>query len=330
MKTPRKSSDISVEYFDQVVDVLETRLINFLCREARIGQSSRVTVKARISDNELYDRLARLRDHLRQCIYQARTVASEVDEVPIDSLILSSVEALGRRFPEERFARLQKITILKRLMMLNDELMTVLDLMSVEIQRIGQNIRPNFSMELLTPEEIRAAFGYHQAAEGVAQLVRLDGELRSSLSEIMALLRGYFHDLGEINGRWEKGRGRWIAGHLLGLAEGYKLLPTRNLSPYPESSFHSAADAVAIAIGRAMYAINVDRAVRQGETDWRMDPAVSAVLDELPRNRGSEFDAKITADAIIRKLVSTKDEAILQARQSGKRIGERDARKRGG
>lgn len=326
----RKSSDISVEYFDQVVDVLETRLINFLHREARIGQSSRVTAKARISDIELYARLARIRDHLRQCVHHARTVAREADEVTINSRVLSSVEVLGSQFPEDRFARLQKKTILKRLMMLNDELIKVLDLISVEIEQIGQNIKPYFSMELLTPEEIRAVFGYHQAAEGVAQLVRLAHELRSSLSEIQALLRGYFHDLGEINGRWEQGRGRWIAGHLLGLAEGYKLLPTRNLSPKLESSFRSAADAVAIAIGRVINTMHTVGALSQGETDWRRDPAVSAVLAELPRNRGSEFDAKITADAIIRKLVSTKDEAILQARQSGKRIGERDAQKRRG
>jgi len=326
--TKNTSPRISLEEFENIVVILEARAKNFLRREARVGQSSRVSGHARILDDEWYTRLARLRDYMRDRIRETRQFMEKNPEVIDSASMLPVLIAAEREIGKERFTRLKNKNVSKRLMMLRDALDDALDLIDSEIARLGERIAPDCPLELLTAEEVETAFEEVPDAMLLARLLNLESGMRRTFDEIMALLTGRLYDTGGKRGGYEKRRGRWITAHLVGLAEGLGVLPTRNVSPQQHSQLQSAADVVAIVIGRLREELRIQARNVQEAENWHTDPASRAVFAELPKNRGEEFDPAAVAENIIRKVITPKQDYTEEARQIGYRIGQRDFQRR--
>lgn len=295
-------SRIPDEDFNQIVDAIEARAQSFLQREARIGQSSHVTGKARIHRVELNQRLVRVHNHLNEFIAE---VTDTLEESGKDSEVkhwFSLLNTAEKSLENKRIPRVQQKKLWAHLIQLLEALEETITLLEQEIPNACAKVAPDIPLELLTPEEVETAFQNVSNAPRLANLLRADRGLRGAQAEVMALIKGAYSGPTMKGGPYEQRRGRWIAAFLLGMAEGLGLQPTRNIIPQQDSKLHSAADAVAIAIGQLQAAIHTEPDGSNKAEIWRTDPAAIAVLRELPRNRGANFNAEATAENIIRKI----------------------------
>lgn len=316
-------SQINANDFEEIVDIIEARACRFLQREVQVGQSTRVTGKARIKRVELNKRLVRLRDHMCNLAADTRQYFYESGrdlEAQTWFSVLNTAEWICK---DQSVQRLQSRTILKQLIKLLETLEDVLSLLEVDVANEAEKIAPDLRLELLTPEEFESAFDDVSEWSILARLLRADQRLRAAQYEVMALLKGAYSGPSSKGGQYEKRRGRWIAAFLLGMAEGLGLQPIRNKSPQQHSQLHSAADAVAMVIGRLRLMMLTEKAAINQAERWQADPAAVAVLNELPRNREPEFDAQATAESLIRKMVYSEAEYVAEARRVGRRIVER-------
>ncbi len=317
---------VTSEEFYAVVDILEDRARRFLLRESRAGHGNRVSGCARMGDNEFHGRLARLRDHTGACITELCRLSEEQPEIVKYGSLAPHLDAAEKALNRKQFARLQKRTIYRMLMLLRDATEDLLDLLTVEFTAIAERINPEFPMDLLTSDEIEFAFQHVTEASLLARLQRVDYELRLILNETMALLKGRFHPT-QRSGAYEKRRGSWIMAQMFGMAEGLGLHLSRNHSPQQQASLHSAADAVAVAIGRLRAEQREHDKNFGAPANFLQDSAARAVLAEMPANRGSEFDEKAVADNIIRRMAQSGEGWMMAARSLGKGLGEREVQK---
>lgn len=317
---------VTPEEFKALVDILENRGRHLLLRETRVGHGSHVSGNARMQDDEFRRRLARLRDHTGGCMAELRQLSEEQPELVKHAPLTPHIKAVENAMNRTKFAGLQKRTIYGMLMQLRDGAEDLLDLLTVEFTAMAERIDPNCPMDLLTPDEIETAFQDVPQASLLAKLRSFDYELRSTLNETMALIKGRFGP-SQRQGPYEKRRGRWITAQMFGMAEGLGLLPTRNLNPQPHASLHSAADAVAIAIGR-MRETQSEQSEHIGmQVGALRDPAECAVLAEMPVNQGREINPKAVADNIIRKVAQSDEDFITEARSAGRQLGQRESSK---
>ena len=327
--TPPRRSKVTANEFEEIVDRIEERARRFLHREAQVGQSTRVSGAARIGRVELNKRLVRLRDHVGFCEAETSQYFNVGDRGLETRAWISVLNTAERIFQNQRIHRLQQKTIWKQLIQLLEALEETLSLLAVEVAHEAEKLAPDLALDLLTPEEYEAAFDDVSELSIMGQLLRTDQWLRAAHYEVMALIKGSYFGPIIKGGQYEKRRGRWIAAFLLGMAEGLGLQSTRNMSPHQHSQLHSAADAVAIVIGRLQAAMLTKKVGINTAECWQADPAALAVLRELPRNRWkNDFDPNATTENLIRKIVLSKAEYIAEARRVGRHIGDGESRKK--
>lgn len=325
--TQKSTQPVSADEFDAVVDFLEERARKFFHRESQVGHSTRVTGNARIKDEELHPRLARLRDYLKNHISELRQFLDAYPKLDHGTLT-PNLGVAEQEIDLERFANLTKAKLLGRLRSLLAALDGILEHLDIEIAHYAKLIEPDIPLELLTPDELLNAFGEVPEATILARFVSVKYDIRYARDEVMALLKGrYYFSAGKM-GQYQKQRGRWITAHLVGLAEGLGLRPSRNNSPSQHSDLRSAADAVAIVIGRLRFGLLTYGDQKQGFEDWLDDPAVRAVLAQMPMNRGDKINVQAVADNIARNFVNSKEEFIVNTKQVGKSIGRNHAKGR--
>jgi len=323
----KQKGPVSAEVFESIVIRIDHRVRSFLAKEAVIGHSTRIAGYSRIDDLEFYKRLARLRDQTRTIFAKSRKFFDENSGLVDCASQIPSANNAENTLSDQNFSRLHKGTIEKNLIKLHCAIEDVLSLSNSISSYISERIAPESSIVLLTPQEVEMAFEDVSEAMLLAGLLRIDREMRGAAYEVIALLSGRSNPGKNLRGPYERRRGSWITAHLVGLAEGHGLHPTRNTSPQQHVPLHSAADAVAIVIGQLRLDVSKHQASFEGFSDWRDDPAACAVLAEMPNNRGEEFDPQAVADNIIRKIIKSKEPSIVQARNVGMLIGERETKK---
>lgn len=322
----RQKAPITAEKFDFIVGKLEKRALRYLNKQARVGHSSRATGKSRISDAELNGRLARLRDHTHSNVSKARRFFADYEQIGDDTCLFAQLEIAEKSIKYEHFSGRHWGKLFRRLLMLQEAVQNVLDLITPLIASYGSQIAEGQPLHLLTPDEVETAFEDVPEAVPLAELLRIDLAMRAVDDEVMALLKGRIYEVVRGKGGLERRRGRWITAHLLGLAEGYGLKATRNHSPNQHAALQSAADAVAITIAR-LHARVLNCTENSEDVDiWLTDPTARAVLREMPTTTLNEHSNKAVADNIIRKLVPSGEDYILQARRVGRSIGERKSK----
>lgn len=171
----------------------------------------------------------------------------------------------------------------------------------------AENVLPDDPdlFETLTPTEIEAAFEDWEPRPDLRNDVKIAGglaklttDLQRSSSEARAILGGRFH--GERSrGMPPRRRGRQIAAHLIGFAEGLGLRPTR--TRHAKGRQVSATDVVQEALARGTIG------------SLLADPVVRAIWAEIPKTEPS-----------LEKLVvaSTSDDHLDEWRSRGRMIGE--------
>lgn len=324
-----KQLEVTPEEFDLIVNRLEERAGKMLCREACIGSSTRIKSEARLGDEEQISRLTRLRGKIAEYIPKACRHFDDSSVIMETNSLFYQLDAAETALTSHGFARLERDEVLGQLRILKEALTNATDLFNCEVSRLAKSIDPNVPLELLTPDEIKIAFDDCSQAMGLADLIAIEDELRAYLDETSALLQGMTASLegkggkGSRRGRYKHPRGDWITAHLLGLAMGLGLKPSRNDTPAPESPLFSASDAVAIVICR----LRGERdSHTEAEATYRTclnDPAAKAVLKEMPKNRGNVCDTAAIAINIMKKFVRRQDPIKLEARRIGEIIGKR-------
>jgi len=283
--------------FERVVVVLEARARHILAREARLGSTSPLTGTARINDDELLDRFKRLRSSIADLTEATRRFMIDqpvaVDFEPIWPLLAEAEVTLTHGL----VGPLTDTNVPARL----ERLWAALDGILLQLDRALQAAAELTDPALirLTPDEIEALGDFPGVSpeflKRIGRVIRLRDSAGRCLSETRALLVGRFH--GYVGrGRPENIRGRQLAAHLLGMAEGMGLYPTRDHDNHSQSG----ADAVIAALKCC-----------EGITD----PAARIVFGETPK----------TFHAIARRLLPQcqEGEALFLDRQIGRVLGER-------
>ena len=294
--------------FEEVVHALEARARHLLNRESMVGRSRHVTGRARLRDEELVGRLARLHGHVRDCAKAAQVFSPGPTSSPEAKALFTMVDGAATSLAGKRFSRMADNSLEDLLTDVWSSLAEGLDLLGAMVADAAMRLDPGARLDLLTPEEVEATFEDTPEVMDLAAMLRLQDDLQHGITEARAILAGRFHGPETTRGRQEQRRGRWIAAHLLGIAEGMGLKASRNHTKREGAPRNSAADAVAMAIGRLQPKPLADHVAR-------------AVRSELPRNRDGEFDTRATTEAIMRKLVQSKDAHLEEPREVGRLVG---------
>lgn len=304
----RRSQDGAMT-FEEIVDVLEARARHLLGKEARLGPARELLGRARLSDEELRGRLARLRDHVAICLSQARSLTEATVARSDDAKIVALLTSASRRLSGVRFALIRPKALFARLFRLWRLLDKALASVEAELAGLASRLGPEQRLDLLTVQELEALFRHGREARRLMDLQRLEDLLRSGKAEARNLFVTRFcaHGTSE-PGRLAHRRGRWIAAHLIGVAEGLGLSAGHSSGALePESGAH----ALAIVVSR----------LRAARGDWGDDPAAGAVLAEMPRARNDEVPPADLALSIKRRLLGP-DPFLDEARAQGRAFGE--------
>lgn len=253
--------------FDQVVAVLERRARLVVARWAELGTNHlRITGGGRIADGELRDRFTRLRGSVEQL---AIRIGRELAGTPSVATIFKQVcEALAFK----TFSTLPEPQVEARL---EDAWAALLDAMAKVDACLAREAAPlGECLPQLTPDEFDG-LAEAEAEDGrdpdplrrIARMAALRDDIALMASEARGILSGRFHRIGG-RGAPEKIRGRRLAAHLLGAAEGLGLRPSRNREPTGGRPGRSAADAVLAALRQCSDVT---------------DPMAKAILAECPK-----------------------------------------------
>lgn len=301
---------VSAETFDAAVDAVERRARHLLAREAEVGASTRITGKARVRDGELHERLMRLNETLHDQLTEALKVGCPATGKDAGDLWHQLLAQVAEALPQWGLWRMTEAETEQRLLGLHDGLEDLLAELDTAARHLSEELADDgATLHLLTPVEIEVFFEQSNrktrtAAGRLGALVGLDAGFRRIRSEVRALIAGRFQWQPGQMGPHEKRRGRWFAAHLIGIAEGLGLAPSRNHAPQPERSPRSAIDAYLAALDR----------IAPSE-----DPAAAGVLAEAPK----------TFEAVVRRLVPASDPTrdgdpvLPQARKVGRLLGSR-------
>lgn len=294
--------------FEEIVKILEYRARHLLEREARIGSTMPLTGKARIGDDELRERLLRLRRLIHQLIEGFGEYWREGGKrvLPDDIWSLLAAAEVSLNFP--KLSTLMEAEVEVRLLNLWGELDALAHQVGGAVKLAMQDLSDD-ALALLTPEE-RLALQEMTSEElnVLGDLPPIDPELNQDIasvsslwdsatqcrSETRAILAGRFHGDGG-RGAPEKIRGQRFAVQLLGLSEGLDLFNTRN-----HGNNKSGIDAVIAAIQRCARIQNQEAPV---------------LINEAPK----------TYDAFARRLLpkAREDERLLSEWRLGRDLGER-------
>lgn len=295
-------------HFEEIVGILEARARHLLQREARLGATSRFTGKARIGDDELRDRILRLKslvasltdDSIDYCTKNRDLIAYEEFWH-----LLAKLEAplnfhrLAEQTPCETKARLEHLwqTLYEIALQLEGGLRNagtltdpaLIQITPEELEALGEVMLEDpqvlNGLPAVDPELVNA----------IAQLLRLYDTTRRCISETRAVLAGRF-DPSTGRGAPRQNRGKRHAAELLGMAEGLGLDASRDHDNHCESGI----DAVVAARRRC---------------EDLSDPIARIILAEIPE----------TFDAFARQLPRDrcKDRILIGNRRLGRVLGKR-------
>ena len=259
--------------FNLVVEILERRARFVLARWTRLGTHHvRITGGGRIGDDELRERFTRLRGAADALSGRLDALSAGVPRVGNAPSIPGLIDEARAALAFTTFSTLPEPVVEARLEDAWAALLEIAAQIEATLTRAAEPVGDG--LRLLTPTELDA-LSEIEAEDGgdpaplrrLARMAALLDDVGRAASESRAVLAGRFHRLGG-RGRPELIRGRRLAAHLLGAAEGLKLRPSRNRLPTRDGPGRSAADAVLSALARCS---DVE------------DPIERAILAECPR-----------------------------------------------
>ncbi|PUB08319.1 hypothetical protein [Yoonia sediminilitoris] len=232
------------ERFQEVLKALSKRLEHLLMREAHLGSASRISGAARLKPDELHGRLERLRDYIPivcdLSLDSAQACFPVIDFKRLRRCLKPAPKALERK----HFKGMHATTLEKKLRLLWGAFEGALEVFEAGMVTLGDTIEPDGMLHLLTPDELEALHSDNATATALAACLRAEAELRNCLQEVRSLVADHFGCLPNPGGGpYEKRRGALIAAHLIGMAVGLGLKPTRAKSSPCLSACDAAVDA---------------------------------------------------------------------------------------
>ena len=229
--------------YNYIVMALADRAHHLLKREALVGHGSNVTGSARLKDEELHLRLARLHDQVQATSGRAREMV-QTDPKAFDmAALLPLLTSVTRILERDRFKGIHVTTLWNMLTGLCQAISDILDLIAPGLRAFGARIDRKSPLHTLTPGEVEALFGEKPLAQKLLIALQVEADLRLSLRETRSLLAGRFGRPQGGVGPHEKRRGRWIAAQMIGMGVGLGLEPTRSGASAKISSCDAAIDA---------------------------------------------------------------------------------------
>lgn len=294
--------------FSRITEIIQKRARHLLARETRLGSTMRLINKARIADDELRERIQRLKQEISRLRQDCTEfLKNKFDFVELHEFwplvvkleALLNYKMLAFQKPRETQALLEQAW---------ETLDEIVSYLEEALGKVGTQTDPVFSR--LTPEELEAYFDTSsdepdvvdgvatigpEHAKAIASLLRLHDSTMRCTSETRAILAGRF-DPPNGRGAPRQNRGKRLAAELLGIAEGIGLKASRD----HESHYESGIDAVLAALR---------------DCEDITDPAARTILAEIPT----------TFDAFARQLPRDrcKDRILIGDRRLGRVLGPR-------